>query len=214
MKDKIKKIAVIGATGNAGKAVIKEALDKGYNVVAIVRTPQKLLPQMGLEIVKGDVRDVEGLILALQNVDAVISCLGPTQNFKPEKIMSEGTKNILNACISTDVKRFIMMSGILQPDRSELSFFNKIMVGIFQTIYKDVVSDKIIAEQAVLHSNLNWVIVRFARLKNLQSIGTYTAGPQARISILKPLPITDCAKCLVRALKEELWTGKVVNAGI
>jgi putative NADH-flavin reductase len=64
MKNKIKKIAVIGATGNAGKAVIKEALDKGYTVVAIVRTPQKLLPQMGLEIVKGDVRDVEGLILA------------------------------------------------------------------------------------------------------------------------------------------------------
>lgn len=36
------KLVVFGATGRTGKEVVKQALDKGHHVTAIVRTPEKL----------------------------------------------------------------------------------------------------------------------------------------------------------------------------
>jgi hypothetical protein len=36
------KIALIGATGFVGSALLKEALDRGHEVTAIVRHPEKL----------------------------------------------------------------------------------------------------------------------------------------------------------------------------
>ena len=38
------KIALIGATGFVGSAILKEALDRGHEVTAIVRDPEKLKP--------------------------------------------------------------------------------------------------------------------------------------------------------------------------
>lgn len=35
-------LVVFGATGRTGKEVVKQALDKGHRVTAIVRTPEKL----------------------------------------------------------------------------------------------------------------------------------------------------------------------------
>ena len=36
------KLVVFGATGRTGKEIVKQALDKGHHVTAIVRTPEKL----------------------------------------------------------------------------------------------------------------------------------------------------------------------------
>lgn len=38
---KINKILVVGATGSIGQYVVTEALNKGYQVRALVRTPNK-----------------------------------------------------------------------------------------------------------------------------------------------------------------------------
>lgn len=40
------KLVVFGATGRTGKEVVKQALDKGHHVTAIVRTPEKLNIQL------------------------------------------------------------------------------------------------------------------------------------------------------------------------
>ncbi len=36
------KIAVLGATGRAGSAIVAEARKRGHDVLAVVRDPQKL----------------------------------------------------------------------------------------------------------------------------------------------------------------------------
>ena len=36
------KIVVFGATGRTGKEVVKQALEKGHHVTAVVRTPEKM----------------------------------------------------------------------------------------------------------------------------------------------------------------------------
>ena len=46
------KIALIGATGFFGSAILKEALDRGHEVTAIVRHPEKLPPHAKLVLRK------------------------------------------------------------------------------------------------------------------------------------------------------------------
>jgi len=49
------KVALLGAKGLVGAALLKEALDRGYMVTAIVRLPEKLEKHEGLTAKAGDV---------------------------------------------------------------------------------------------------------------------------------------------------------------
>ena len=49
------KLAIFGATGRTGKPLVKQALEAGHEVVALVRTPAKMpLPSDRLTVVQGD----------------------------------------------------------------------------------------------------------------------------------------------------------------
>ena len=51
------KIAVIGATGFVGSAILQEALQRGHDVTAIVRHPGKVMPHPKLRPHKADVQN-------------------------------------------------------------------------------------------------------------------------------------------------------------
>lgn len=67
------KIALIGASGFVGSAVLKEAVSRGNEVTAIVRTASKVPQLEGVATIQGDVSDVAGLTSAISNADVVIS---------------------------------------------------------------------------------------------------------------------------------------------
>jgi putative NADH-flavin reductase len=68
------KIALIGATGFVGSNLLREALQRGHQVTAIVRDPSKLAePQPNLTVVPGDVNDAAKLAQQLQGHDIVIN---------------------------------------------------------------------------------------------------------------------------------------------
>ena len=55
------KVVLLGATGFVGSALLKEALDRGHTVTAIVRDPEKLETRDGLIPKTGDVYDTASL---------------------------------------------------------------------------------------------------------------------------------------------------------
>lgn len=67
------KIALIGASGFVGSAVLKEAVSRGNTVTAIVRDPSKVAKLDGVAAVKGDVTDSAALTSAISDTDVVIS---------------------------------------------------------------------------------------------------------------------------------------------
>lgn len=71
------KIALLGATGFVGSALLKEALDRGHMVTAIVRHPEKLEKREGLTAKAGDIYDTTYLATLIQGNDAVISAFNP-----------------------------------------------------------------------------------------------------------------------------------------
>lgn len=67
------KIALIGATGFVGTALLDELLDRGHEVRALQRDATKVAPRPGLETRAVDVLNADDLAAQLAGVDAVVS---------------------------------------------------------------------------------------------------------------------------------------------
>ena len=207
------KIAVFGATGATGRKVVARALASGHEVVAIARRPQAIKPAPNLKVFRADVLDAASFVEAVEDADAVISCIGPAKNLSPGTVVSNGTSNILAACQIARVRRFVMQSGITLSKGDELSVANRCALRVLRRIFSKACDDKAIAESAVQQSGLDWVIVRPAGMRDAAPSSNYTAGPKARIAPLAPLSFSDCADCLVRATTDTAWTRKIINVG-
>jgi len=71
--EKMMKIALIGASGFVGGALLKEAAARGHAVTALARNPDKIERAAGITAIKGDVIDTATLAKALAGHDVVIS---------------------------------------------------------------------------------------------------------------------------------------------
>lgn len=106
------KIALIGATGFVGSAVLKEALDRGIHVTAIVRHPEKLQAQNNLTVVKGDVMDSDKLSELFKGNEVVVSAYNAGwANPDLYNEFMKGSQSIQDAVKKTGVKRYIVIGG-------------------------------------------------------------------------------------------------------
>src|SRR5213593_920448 len=90
------RVLIVGATGGTGRQLVAQALERGYAVTALVRNPAKLgIENPNLRTLQGDVLDYASAEAAVKGQEGVISALGHKQYFRPSRILSEGTGNIL-----------------------------------------------------------------------------------------------------------------------
>ncbi len=106
------KIALIGATGFVGSALLKELLARGHEVRALVRDPGKLAAQPGLQAVKADVTDASAVATAVRGVDAVISAYNPGWGHADlHDEFLRGSAAINAGVKATGVKRLLVVGG-------------------------------------------------------------------------------------------------------
>lgn len=105
-------VALIGATGFVGAAVLKELLQRGHNVVALVRDPAKLAAQSHLKVVQADVLDAAQVQSAVAGSDAVLSAYnaGWTNPNIYDDFM-RGSRAILQGVKAAGVKRYLVVGG-------------------------------------------------------------------------------------------------------
>src|SRR5438874_11507599 len=106
------KIALLGATGFVGSALLNEALDRGHTVTAIVRHPEGLEPRDRLLVKRGDVYDTALLANFIQGQDAVISAFNP--GWKDPNLYDDqvrGTASIIAATKQAGIKRVLWVGG-------------------------------------------------------------------------------------------------------
>jgi uncharacterized protein len=106
------KIALIGASGFVGAAVLSELVSRGHAVSAIVRNPGKIAPATAVTVHGIDATDVSAMTNALRGHDAAISAFNPgwTVDALYEKFI-EGSNAIHRAVEASGVKRFIVVGG-------------------------------------------------------------------------------------------------------
>ncbi len=96
------KIALIGASGNAGARILKELSERGHAVTAIARNPEKIATLPQVTAVKGDVFDKDGLAALLKGHDAVISAVHFT---------ASDPQRLIDAVRASGVKRYLVVGG-------------------------------------------------------------------------------------------------------
>lgn len=104
------KIAIIGATGFLGSKLVKEAKDRGLEVTAIARNPEKLTEEV--QKVAIDVNEVGELTETLKGQDAVISAFnaGWTNPNLYDDFL-KGSKSIQEAVKKAGVERLLVIGG-------------------------------------------------------------------------------------------------------
>ena len=138
-------LAITGATGFVGSAVLNAALGQGHQVRALARRDQA--PRGGVEWVRGHLADEAALAALVAGADAVIHVAGLTNTPDPAEFETAnvtGTANVLTAMTAGGVKRLVFVSS-LAARQPALSVYG---------------ASKARAEALVEASGLDWTTVR------------------------------------------------------
>ena len=106
------KIALIGATGFVGTALVAELLQRGHQVTALVRNPARLDAQPGLAARALDAHDPDAVAAAVKGHDAVISAFNPGWDDPAlyDRFMS-GSQAIVGGVEQSGVRRLLVVGG-------------------------------------------------------------------------------------------------------
>ena len=206
------KLLVIGGTGKTGQELIKQGLDEGHEITAIVRNPKKLkIDNPNFSVVKGDVLIPESLKNVFQGQDAVLCALGHKRFFIKTTVLSRGTKNIINAMNTNDVKRFICITSLGIND-------SRFKLGLYYTLFTIPVIlffyflDKSKQEKLIMKSNLDWTIIRPGQLTNGKKRINYKHGNNIGNYILtKMISRASIAHFMLKNLESKLYLHKTVG---
>lgn len=205
------KISIIGATGGTGKELVRQALDRGHEVRALVRNPGKLdIRHERLTLLKGDVANHEALKLSMKEVDAVFCALGAPAKEK-QLVRAEGTAQIIRCMEASGLKRLVCMTVLGNGEsRGNLNFLLKYLVVPFYL--KNAFRDHAAQEERIKESSLDWTIVRPPSLTNGPLTDDYRHGFDASAKGLKlKVSRADVAQFMLQQLVEEQYVRKTIG---
>ena len=106
------KVALIGASGFVGSAILKELLHRGHLVTAIVRNPAKVSSSSNVTVVSANVLDEAQVKNAVAGNDAVISAYnaGWTNPDLYNEFL-KGSQTIQEGVKQSGIKRYIVVGG-------------------------------------------------------------------------------------------------------
>lgn len=96
------KVALVGASGNAGSRILRELVSRGYEVIAIGRDPGKIEAGEGVTAVRADASDVAALADALRGADAAVSSL---------KFAESDPGKLIAAVRQAGIGRYLIVGG-------------------------------------------------------------------------------------------------------
>lgn len=138
-------LTILGASGGVGAELTRQALDRGEEVVAICRHPDRIpLPDSpGLTRVAADVLDPEAMAKALAGRDTVLSALGTAAGEKPG-VLAAGARAIIAAAPAR-----IVSVGALGTGQSgkAAGWLTRVLLSVF---LRAELNDKVSADAAIL----------------------------------------------------------------
>jgi putative NADH-flavin reductase len=205
------RILIFGATGGTGRQLVDQALERGYQTTAFVRTAAKLSARHPLlRVVQGDIQHAETIRAAVPGHDAVLSALGHV-SLRPTTLLSKAAREIVRTMQAYDVRRLLWESSLgVGETRGQLgALYNWLLVPL---LLRHVFADKERQEQIVRSSALDWTIVQPGALTNGPRTGSYHVGQRACAG--RPFPRisrADVAHFMLSELKARAFVRQTVS---
>jgi uncharacterized protein YbjT (DUF2867 family) len=208
------KLTVFGATGGIGGHVVRQALDAGHKVTAVVRDPARFdvsHPALEVATVPG-LTDPEVLRPVLEGSDAVISGVGP-RGRKDGPVASSTTRGILRAMEASGVRRFVAVSAVpVGPVPEGESFVNRrILLPFISALLRDVYADLAEMEDEIRRSTTEWTVVRPPKLVDKPLTGTYQTCVGGNVPRGYAISRADVAHAMLAALDDPATLGQAVG---
>ena len=166
-----------------------------------------------LRIVKGNVLDYASVESAMGGQSAVLCALGHKRFLYPNKIQSNGMRNILRAMKTCNVPRLICESALgIGNSVGRLGLPHTFL--ILPLILPFYMWDKLRQEELISASDRDWVIVRPGVLKNGEARGSYRHGPKVG-NYFWPVVVTraDVADFMLKQLTDDTYVGGAPGVG-
>ena len=189
-------IAVTGATGFVGRAVLDEAAERGTEVRALTRREQE--PSAGVEWVRGDLADESALARLVEGARVVLHIAGVVNSHDEAGFVEgnmRGTERLVSAARDSGVARIVLVSSLAAREPG-LSVYGR---------------TKRAGERIVEESGLAHTIVRPPAVYGPRDTEMFQLFRAARWGIM-PIPaagrlslinVADLARLLVTLVEEE-----------
>src|SRR6266705_1365412 len=166
------KLVVLGATGGTGLEIVRQAVEHGHSVTALVRSPERLQPLRDrITIKRGDLLNGTDLEAVIQGQDAVLSAFGPRVSVSTAEanLLERFAVTLTSAMQHAGVRRVIVESvAFLFKDSIVPPAY---LLG--RLLFPRTVADASAMERVFEKSALDWTMVRPPELTDKPSTGTY-----------------------------------------
>jgi len=106
---------VTGGGGFLGSSIVRMLLQDGHQVRVLARSQYPELKDLGVEMVQGDITDLESVISAAKDCDSVFHVAAKAGIWgafsEYYRINVEGTKNVYMACVANRISRLVYSSS-------------------------------------------------------------------------------------------------------
>jgi uncharacterized protein YbjT (DUF2867 family) len=198
------KALVAGATGQTGRRIVQELVNRQIPVRALVRnleTAKSILPS-GVELVVGDVLKPETLAVAIGDCTVLLSATGAAPSFNPMgpyQIDYEGNKNLIDAAKMKGIEHFVMVSSLAASQ-----LFHPLNLFFLILVWKKR------AEEYLQQNGITYTIVRPGGLKNEDNTNSILMS-SADTLFDGSIPRTKVAQTCVEALFTPSAFNKIVE---
>jgi uncharacterized protein YbjT (DUF2867 family) len=208
------KLTVFGASGGVGGEVVRQALDAGHTVTAVVRDRARFdlrHPALEVAVVAG-LTDPEVLRPAVEGRNAALSGVGPRRR-KDGSVASTTTRAMLRALEAAGVRRFVAVSAVpVGPVPEADSFLNRrILLPFISAVLRDVYADLAAMEDEIRRSGVDWTVVRPPKLTDRPLTGTYRMAVGGNVPRGYAISRADTAHAMLAVLDNPTTVGRAVG---
>jgi len=212
------KIALFGASGATGRLLTQRCLAAGYQVTALLRTPETFPMRDHVQVVQGSPFDANPVRQTIADADVVLSALG-ANSLKKEDVLERAIPQIVAAMQETStqpksVRRVIVLgsAGALPTSLDKQPAWRRWIVQniVYNTFLKWPVASQISQWNTLSHSSLDWTMVMPPMLTNTPGHGTYRIDGDALPPNGSRISREDVADFMMQQIGNPQWVRKGV----
>ena len=206
------KILVTGATGFVGPAIVRALVDAGHTVRVLERKAGRSATLPSQEAVQGEMTDAASLRRAAEGQDAVVHLVallsGQREEF--ERVMEQGTRDLVAAAQDAGVQRFVLMSALGTDEQTkDLVPYYHAKWDMEQTV-KSSGLDHVIFRPSFIFGAGGGALQQFARIAKRAPV-TPIVGPGTQR--IQPIWIDDLAAYFAAGIETPEASGRTFELG-